>query len=164
MNTLEMTLLIWAGSLLAGFLGALTGLGGGVVIVPLLTLVFGVDIRYAIGASLVSVIATSFGRGRGLCQGRLRRTCGSESSLKSPPRWARWRALRWRRGWRHRPWPSRSASCWPSRPIWRAGPAALSSDSSSPTRWPPGCGSMATIPAPMVRSRITSAACPAASA
>ena len=45
----------------AGFLGGLTGLGGGVVIVPLLTLVFGVDIRYAIGASLVSVIATSSG-------------------------------------------------------------------------------------------------------
>jgi uncharacterized membrane protein YfcA len=45
----------------AGFLGALTGLGGGVVIVPLLTLGFGVDIRYAIGASLVSVIATSSG-------------------------------------------------------------------------------------------------------
>jgi uncharacterized membrane protein YfcA len=48
-------------SLLAGFLGALTGLGGGVVIVPLLALGFGVDIRYAIGASLVSVIATSSG-------------------------------------------------------------------------------------------------------
>jgi uncharacterized membrane protein YfcA len=45
----------------AGLLGALTGLGGGVVIVPLLTLGFGVDIRYAIGASLVSVIATSSG-------------------------------------------------------------------------------------------------------
>lgn len=42
-------------------LGAVTGLGGGVVIVPLLTLAFGVDIRYAIGASLVSVIATSSG-------------------------------------------------------------------------------------------------------
>src|SRR3984957_3389184 len=42
-------------------LGALTGLGGGVVVVPLLTLVFGVDVRYAIGASLVSVIATSSG-------------------------------------------------------------------------------------------------------
>ena len=49
------------GSFVAGFLGALTGLGGGVVIVPLLTLLFGVDIRYAIGASLVSVIATSSG-------------------------------------------------------------------------------------------------------
>ena len=46
-------------SLSAGFFGALTGLGGGVVIIPLLTLVFGVDIHYAIGASLVSVIATS---------------------------------------------------------------------------------------------------------
>jgi len=50
-----------AGSFIAGMLGALTGLGGGVVIVPLLTLAFGVDIRYAIGASLVSVIATSSG-------------------------------------------------------------------------------------------------------
>jgi hypothetical protein len=53
--------LVFAGSLLAGFLGSLTGLGGGVVIVPLLALAFGVDIRYAIGASLVSVIATSSG-------------------------------------------------------------------------------------------------------
>ncbi len=61
MNIAEMTLLVWLGSLAAGFLGALTGLGGGVVIVPLLTLLFGVDIRYAIGASLVSVIATSSG-------------------------------------------------------------------------------------------------------
>ncbi|HUA01125.1 MAG TPA: sulfite exporter TauE/SafE family protein [Candidatus Aquilonibacter sp.] len=61
MATLEFTLLIALGSFLAGLLGSLTGLGGGVIIVPLLTLVFGVDIRYAIGASLVSVIATSSG-------------------------------------------------------------------------------------------------------
>lgn len=61
LNTLEFTAVIALGSLLAGFLGSLTGLGGGIVIVPLLTLVFGVDIRYAIGASLVSVIATSSG-------------------------------------------------------------------------------------------------------
>ena len=61
MNSLEFSLLVWLGSLVAGFLGALTGLGGGVVIVPLLTLGFGIDIRYAIGASLVSVIATSSG-------------------------------------------------------------------------------------------------------
>jgi hypothetical protein len=61
LNTLELTLLIWLGSLLAGFLGALTGLGGGIVITPLLTLAFGVDIRYAVGASLISVIATSSG-------------------------------------------------------------------------------------------------------
>jgi uncharacterized membrane protein YfcA len=58
---LTFTLIVWVGALVAGFLGALTGLGGGVVIVPLLALGFGVDIRYAIGASLVSVIATSSG-------------------------------------------------------------------------------------------------------
>jgi uncharacterized protein len=61
MNILEFSVLVGGGSLLAGFLGALTGLGGGVVLVPLLTLFFHVDIRYAIGASLVSVIATSSG-------------------------------------------------------------------------------------------------------
>jgi len=61
MGTLELSLLLWVGSLAAGLLGSLTGLGGGVVIVPLLTLAFGVDIRYAIGASLISVIATSSG-------------------------------------------------------------------------------------------------------
>jgi uncharacterized protein len=48
-------------SFFAGLLGALTGLGGGVVIVPALALLFHVDLRYAIGASLVSVIATSSG-------------------------------------------------------------------------------------------------------
>ncbi|MBD2567097.1 sulfite exporter TauE/SafE family protein [Anabaena lutea] len=61
MNILEFSLLVWLGSFSAGLVGALTGLGGGVVIVPLLTSVFGVDIRYAVGASLVSVIATSLG-------------------------------------------------------------------------------------------------------
>ncbi len=61
MTNTEFTLLVGAGSLFAGFLGAMTGLGGGVVIVPLLVLVFGVDIRYAMGASLISVIATSSG-------------------------------------------------------------------------------------------------------
>src|SRR5215472_13738790 len=55
------SLLTFAGSVVAGMLGALTGLGGGVVLVPLLTLIFHVDIRYAIGASLISVIATSSG-------------------------------------------------------------------------------------------------------
>jgi uncharacterized membrane protein YfcA len=53
--------LVLIGSFAAGLLGALTGLGGGVVLVPLLTLVFHVDLRYAIGASLISVIATSSG-------------------------------------------------------------------------------------------------------
>lgn len=61
MNVLAFTFLVWAGSLAAGFLGSLTGLGGGVVLVPLLTIFFHVDLRYAIGASLVSVIATSSG-------------------------------------------------------------------------------------------------------
>ena len=61
MTVLVFTLLVFAGSLSAGLLGALTGLGGAVVLVPLLTLVFHVDIRYAIGASLISVIATSSG-------------------------------------------------------------------------------------------------------
>jgi uncharacterized protein len=61
MNILEFTLFVFVGSLAAGFLGALTGLGGGVVLVPLLALFFKVDIRYAIGTSLVSVIATSSG-------------------------------------------------------------------------------------------------------
>lgn len=60
MTTLEFTLLVGFGSAAAGFLGSLTGLGGGVVIVPLL-IWFGVDMRYAIGAALVSVIATSSG-------------------------------------------------------------------------------------------------------
>jgi uncharacterized protein len=60
-NTLEFTVVAAAGSCLAGFLGALTGMGGGIVVTPLLTLLLGVDIHYAIGATLVSVIATSSG-------------------------------------------------------------------------------------------------------
>lgn len=55
------TLLVLVGSFAAGLLGSLTGLGGGVILTPLLVLVLGVDIRYAIGASLVAVIATSSG-------------------------------------------------------------------------------------------------------
>jgi uncharacterized membrane protein YfcA len=61
MTVLEFTAVVGFGSLAAGFLGALTGLGGGVVIVPLLVLVLGVDLHYAVGASLVAVIATSSG-------------------------------------------------------------------------------------------------------
>jgi len=61
MTALDFTLVVWAMATVAGFLGALTGLGGGVVVVPVLTLALGVDIKYAIGASLVSVIATSSG-------------------------------------------------------------------------------------------------------
>jgi hypothetical protein len=61
MNELWLCLELCLTSILAGFLGALTGLGGGVVIVPALCLVFKIDLHYAIGASLVSVIATSSG-------------------------------------------------------------------------------------------------------
>ncbi len=61
MSALVLTVLIWVCSLAAGLLGALTGLGGGVVIVPVLALLFHINIRYAMGASLVSVIATSSG-------------------------------------------------------------------------------------------------------
>jgi len=61
MTALVFTLVVWAMATVAGFLGALTGLGGGVIVVPVLTLALGVDIKYAIGASLVSVIATSSG-------------------------------------------------------------------------------------------------------
>jgi uncharacterized protein len=61
LNVVGFTALVWFGSIVAGFLGALTGLGGGVVIVPLLALALHVNIHYAMGASLVSVIATSSG-------------------------------------------------------------------------------------------------------
>jgi uncharacterized membrane protein YfcA len=60
-NALEFSAVVALVACGAGFLGALTGLGGGVVIVPLLTFAFHVDLRYAIGASLMSVIATSSG-------------------------------------------------------------------------------------------------------
>ena len=61
MSLLLFTGLVAIGAFSAGMLGALTGLGGGMVIVPMLTIVFHIDLRYAIGASLISVIATSSG-------------------------------------------------------------------------------------------------------
>ena len=61
LNSLVFCTLVAIGAFSAGLLGSLTGLGGGIVIVPMLTLLFGVDLRYAIGASLISVIATSSG-------------------------------------------------------------------------------------------------------
>ena len=48
-------------AVLAGFLGSLVGLGGGIIITPALTILFGFDIKYAIGVSIVAVIATSSG-------------------------------------------------------------------------------------------------------
>lgn len=61
MGLLTFSVLIGLGSFVAGLVGSLTGLGGGVIMIPLLTLAFGVDMHYAMGASLVSVIATSSG-------------------------------------------------------------------------------------------------------
>jgi uncharacterized membrane protein YfcA len=61
MSILTLAGFVGLGSFCAGLLGALTGLGGGIVVVPMLTLLLHIDLRYAIGASLVSVIATSSG-------------------------------------------------------------------------------------------------------
>jgi len=61
MPALPLLALIFAGAVAAGLLGALTGLGGGVVLVPMLVLLFRFDLHQAMGASLVSVIATSSG-------------------------------------------------------------------------------------------------------
>ncbi len=58
-------------SIFGGFLGALLGLGGGVVIVSVLTLVMHVHIRYAIAASLIAVIATSSGAAASFLKDRL---------------------------------------------------------------------------------------------
>ena len=55
------TLLIFFSAIGAGLLGSLVGLGGGILIVPILTIGFGLDIRLAVGASIISVIATSSG-------------------------------------------------------------------------------------------------------
>ncbi|HUY20890.1 MAG TPA: sulfite exporter TauE/SafE family protein [Acidimicrobiales bacterium] len=61
MTPIELSLVLLAVGVAAGGLGALLGLGGGFIVVPALTLVFGVNIRLAIGASIVAVIATSSG-------------------------------------------------------------------------------------------------------
>lgn len=59
MNAIDISLIILFGSIAAGLIGALSGLGGGIIIVPLLVMGLGVDIHYAIGSSLIAVIATS---------------------------------------------------------------------------------------------------------
>jgi hypothetical protein len=61
-----MTLLAFSGLLLfisyfAGMIGAIAGLGGGVIIIPALVLLFHVNILYAMGAALISVMVTSSG-------------------------------------------------------------------------------------------------------
>ncbi|HLZ56702.1 MAG TPA: sulfite exporter TauE/SafE family protein [Ktedonosporobacter sp.] len=59
--SLTIMLLIFLAAVVAGIVGSLVGLGGGILIVPLLTLSFGLPIQYAIGASIIAVIATSSG-------------------------------------------------------------------------------------------------------
>jgi len=61
MTPLEFSLIAFAVAIGAGLLGSLLGLGGGIIIIPALTLLLKIDIRYAIGASVISVIATSSG-------------------------------------------------------------------------------------------------------
>ncbi|MBE0602094.1 MAG: sulfite exporter TauE/SafE family protein [Deltaproteobacteria bacterium] len=61
MDSQEFSLLLALGGAAAGLVGSLTGLGGGIVIVPFLALGLGVDLRYAIGTSLITIIATSSG-------------------------------------------------------------------------------------------------------
>lgn len=56
-----MSLILLPIAVVAGFIGSILGLGGGIIIVPVLTLMFGIDIRYAVAASLISIIATSSG-------------------------------------------------------------------------------------------------------
>lgn len=61
MPIIEFLLIIFLLSIFAGIFGSLVGLGGGVVVVPALTLLLGVDIHFAIGASIVAIIGTSSG-------------------------------------------------------------------------------------------------------
>ncbi len=70
-STEALMLLLFFASMAAGMLGALVGLGGGVLIVPLLTIGFNLDFRLAIGASIVCVIATSSGAGAALLRDRM---------------------------------------------------------------------------------------------
>jgi len=61
MSPLAFVAALFATSVAAGGAGAVLGLGGGILLIPILTLFFGVDLHYAMGASIVSVIATSSG-------------------------------------------------------------------------------------------------------
>src|SRR5260370_23589570 len=71
MTPLLFVVTVGAISLLAGFLGSLLGLGGGMIVIPALTLLLHVDIRLAIGASIISVIATSSGAAAAYVRDRL---------------------------------------------------------------------------------------------
>jgi uncharacterized membrane protein YfcA len=61
LTVLDFSALLLGFSFIAGLLGALTGLGGGIVVIPVLVMLFHINIHVAMGASLISVIATSSG-------------------------------------------------------------------------------------------------------
>jgi uncharacterized membrane protein YfcA len=61
MSLVEFTAWMLVTGVLAGAVGSVLGLGGGIIVTPVLTMIFGVDIKYAIGASIIAVIATSSG-------------------------------------------------------------------------------------------------------
>lgn len=69
--TFGLELAVFAVSAAAGGIGALAGVGGGIIVVPVLTIAFGVDIHLAIGASIISVIATSSGAAAAYVRDRL---------------------------------------------------------------------------------------------
>jgi hypothetical protein len=71
MNSIEFSVLVCLMSLAAGMLGGMLGMAAGIFVVPALTLFFGIDIRYAVGASLVSVIACSCGSAASAMENRL---------------------------------------------------------------------------------------------
>ena len=76
MHPLTFLVAVCATSVAAGTVGAVLGLGGGILLVPILTTVFGIDLHYAMGASIISVIATSSGAAAaylrsGLCNIRI---------------------------------------------------------------------------------------------
>lgn len=71
MTPLTFTLTIAAIAFAAGLVGSLVGVGGGIIVVPALTLLFGVDIRNAVAASIVAVIATSSGAGASYVRERI---------------------------------------------------------------------------------------------
>jgi uncharacterized membrane protein YfcA len=70
-NSIVFSVLVCLTSLAAGMLGGMLGMAAGIFIVPALTLIFGLDIRYAVGASLVSVIACSCGSAASAMENRL---------------------------------------------------------------------------------------------
>ncbi len=61
MSTFAFFISVLLASIVAGMLGSMLGLGGGIIVVPFLTLAFGINIRLAIGASIIAVVATSSG-------------------------------------------------------------------------------------------------------